>query len=120
MTFQENMADVAKRIDGLTGAAIAASDGILVEEYKKDPDVDLSVLVAEYGTLWNLADRAGIASELGTAHEFSVFADKAILILRTIKRGYFLIFAINSEKSFGKARFYARIIAEDLVEGLDL
>lgn len=120
MTFQESMDDVAKRIDGLAGAAIADSDGILVEEYKNDPAVDLSVLVAEYGTLWNLADRAGLASELGVAHEFSVFTDKAILILRTIKKGYFLVFAINSEKGFGKARFYARIIAEDLVKGLDL
>ncbi len=120
MTFQEHMDDVVKRVDGLSGAAIADSDGIIVEEYKNDATVDLSLLVAEYGTLWNVAEQAGQACELGTAHEFSVFTDDAILVLRTIKAGYFLVFAINSEKSFGKARFYARIIAEDLVKGLDL
>ncbi len=32
MTFQEHMDDVVKRVDGLAGAAIADSDGIIVEE----------------------------------------------------------------------------------------
>ncbi|GEM_PF-950487 len=120
MTFQEQMEDAVKRVEGLAGAAIADSDGIVVEEYKNDSAVDLSLLVAEYGTLWNTADKAGLACELGSAHEFNVFTDDLILVMRTIKGGYFLVFAVHSEKSFGKGRFYARIIAEDLVESLDL
>ncbi len=120
MTFQEHMDDVTKRVDGLAGAAIADSDGIIVEEYSNDTSVDLSMLVAEYGTLWSVAKQAGLACELGSTREFAIFTDKGILVLRTIKTGYFLVFAIHSEKSFGKARFYARIVAEDLVESLGL
>jgi len=120
MTFQEHMDDAVKRVEGLAGAAIADSDGIIVEEYKNDSAVDLSMLVAEYGTLWNTADKAGLSCELGPAHEFNVFTDSVVLVMRVIKAGYFLVFAVDSEKSFGKGRFYARIIADDLVKGLDL
>ncbi len=120
MTFQEHMAHAVKRIKDLSGAAISDSDGIIVEEYHKDASIDMALLVAEYGPLWNLADKAGTACHSGIVHEMSIVADKMNLIIRKIAPGYNLIFAMGSKESLGKGRFYAGIIAEDLMEDLGL
>lgn len=120
MTFQEHMTEAAQRVEGLSGAAVADSDGIIVEEYKKNTLIDMPLLVAEYGALWRAADKSGLNSGTGTTNELSVMTEEAILVIRRISPDYFLLFVIESEKSFGKGRFYARIIAEDLAEGFGL
>ena len=119
MTFQEHMEQAGKQIEDLSGAAISDSDGIIVEAYHKDDSIDMALLVAEYGPLWNLADKAGSACHAGIVQELSIVAEKMNLIIRKIAPGYNLIFAMGSQGNLGKGRFYAGIIAQDLMEDLD-
>ncbi len=120
MTFLEHMEDLENRVEDFSGAAVAAVDGIIVEEYKKDPSIDMGLLVAEYGALWNSIDSIALGCEMGASQEINVFTDGGILVVRKISSGFFLLFGLSSERSFGKGRFYARIIAEDLVKELSL
>ena len=119
MSFQEHLKNVADKLENLSGLAIADSDGIIVEEYQVDPSLDMPSLVAEYGTLWQGIDRAGLSSDIGATREFSILTEKTSLVIRKISRGYFLLLAISSEKNLGKGRFYTRIAADALVADLE-
>ncbi|MFQ5596903.1 MAG: roadblock/LC7 domain-containing protein [Nitrospiria bacterium] len=116
MSFQEQLKKMAEKIDDFSGVAIADMDGIIIEEYKVDPSFDLSLLVAEYGTFWSSADKASVSSDMGAVCELCMLTEKATIVLRKVSRDYFLLLVISAEKSFGKSRFYARMVADSLEE----
>lgn len=120
MIFQEYLRKMAEKIDDLSGVAIADMDGIVVDEYKSNPDFDMALLIAEYGTFWYSADKAGISCEIGPASEVCVLTEKATIVIRKIGQEYFLLLAIAADKGFGKGRFYARIMAETLEEEIEV
>lgn len=119
MNFQEHMKNTVERVGGFLGGAIADADGIIVEEHAANPSIDLAMFVAEYGTLWKVADAAGKSCELGASSEISIVTEQKILVIRKITQGYFFLLVVDSELGFGKARFYARLAADDLVADLE-
>lgn len=119
MSFQERLQEISETIEELNGVAIADMDGIIVEEYKKDPSFDMALLVAEYGTFWYSADKAGVSCDIGPAKEVCVLTENATVVIRKICQDYFLLLAISSEKGMGKSRFYARMMADTLAEEIE-
>ena len=118
MNFKEGLQRIANQIDDFIGIALVDSDGILVEEYKKDDLFDLTPLVAEYSAFLKVADKASISSDVGPSHEMTVLAEKATIIINKMAGGYFLCLVTQSPKNVGKGRFYmkreAALIAADL------
>lgn len=118
MNFKESLKKISEKMDDVMGIAIAAADGIIVEEYRADPSLDLGSIVAEFGALWKTVDKASESVELGSSQEVTIITERAIVLVKKINPEYFLLLAVASEKNFGKGRFLLRMEAATLVEEL--
>lgn len=118
MNLKENLKKISEKVDDLRGIAIAAADGIIVEEHRVDSSLDLVSIVAECGALWKSAEKASQFVELGASEEMTIVTERAIILVKKINPEYFLLLVIASEKNFGKGRFLLRMEAATLVEEL--
>ncbi|MFY9269346.1 MAG: hypothetical protein WAO55_06310 [Candidatus Manganitrophaceae bacterium] len=118
MDFKESLKKISEKIDDIRGVAIADKDGIIVEEYRVDPSIDLGSMVAEFGALWPGIEKAGQSTELGASQEMTVLTDKGTILVRKVNSEYFLLLAAGSDKSFGKGRFLLRLEAGAISEEL--
>lgn len=118
MNFADRLKKIVDKIGDVLGAAISGVDGIILEEYKVDPALDLASLAAEYGALWRAVDNAGLSVDLGAAKEITVLTGKMMIILKKINSEYFLVLAIGSERNFGKGRFFLKREAGALLKEL--
>lgn len=118
MNLKESLKKISEKVDDLKGIALAAADGIIVEEYRADPSLDLASIVAECGALWKAVDKASQSVELGSSHEMTIVTERAVVLIKKINLEYFLLLAVASEKNFGKGRFLLRMEAATLVEEL--
>lgn len=105
MSFDESLRRITNNIEDSLGIAMVGMDGIVVEEHKKDPLLDLQSLGAEYCAVIKDVERASASLGLGSGKEISVITDKAIIILNRINEEYFLLLVLGSEGNFGKGRF---------------
>ena len=118
MNFKERLQTIVDRVDDVLGVAISGMDGIILEERKVDPMLDLTSLAAEYSALWRTIDKTGQSVDLGAAQEVNILTEKLVILLKKISPDYFLILVAGSEKNFGKGRFLMRREAGALVEEL--
>jgi len=118
MDFKESLKRIAEKIDDFQGVAIVDSDGILVEEYKIDPCLDLIPLIAEYSAFLNAVDKASISAEVGRWQEVTVLTEQATIMIKKMTEGYFLFMVMQSEKNIGKGRFFMKKEAAVLIEDL--
>lgn len=105
MSFDESLRRVTNNIEDSLGIAMVGMDGIVVEEHKKDPLLDLQSLGAEYCAVIKDIERASSSLGLGSSKEISVITDKTIIVLNRINEDYFLLLVLGSEGNFGKGRF---------------
>ncbi|MBI1822056.1 MAG: roadblock/LC7 domain-containing protein [Nitrospirae bacterium] len=105
MSFSEILKKVVEDADHAIGAAVVANDGIVVEEYKKDPSIDLYVLGAEFCKTFKEFKEKTDFLQKGSPVEFSVLTESLILIFKKINNDHFLILVLESEGNFGKGRF---------------
>lgn len=108
MSFVESLRRVTNNLKDSKGIALVGMDGIVVEEHKKDPTLDLQSLGAEYSSMMREVQKTSAALQMGDAREVSVLTDKAIVITRQISPEYFLVLVVESEGNFGKGRFLMR------------
>jgi predicted regulator of Ras-like GTPase activity (Roadblock/LC7/MglB family) len=118
MNLKESLKKISEKVDDFIGIAIAAADGIIVEEHRTDSSFDLTSVVAECGALWKTAEKASQSVELGSSQEMTIVTERAVVLVKKINPGYFLLLAVASEKNFGKGRFLLRMEADTLVEEL--
>jgi predicted regulator of Ras-like GTPase activity (Roadblock/LC7/MglB family) len=105
MSFSEILSRVVEEADGAIGAAVVANDGIVVEEYKKDPSLDLYLLGAEFCKTFKEFKEKTASMQKGAPIEFSVMTESAILVFKKINADYFLVLFLGAEGNFGKSRF---------------
>jgi len=108
MSFVESLRRVTNNLEDSKGIALVGMDGIVVEEHKKDPTLDLQTLGAEYSGMMREVQKTTAALQLGDVREVSVLTDKALVISRQITQEYFLVLVVKSEGNFGKGRFLMR------------
>ena len=108
MSFVESLRRVTNNLKDSKGIALVGMDGIVVEEHKKDPTLDLQSLGAEYSAMMREVQKANSALQVGDVREVSVLTDKAIVISRQLSKEYFLVLVVEPEGNFGKGRFLIR------------
>ena len=118
MSFADNLQQIAGKIDDVLGVAISGMDGIILEEYKADPLLDLASFAAEYSALLRVVDKTGLSLDLGASEEISILTERTSVLIKKINAEYFLLLAVGSEKNFGKGRFLMKKEAATLVEEL--
>lgn len=105
MMFTDILKEAVENVEGVVGALIIGSDGITIEDYLIDSPIDSQSFGAEYSTLLKDMERASESLGIGTANEISVISEGCIVVMRRIKREYFIALIMKPEANFGKGRF---------------
>lgn len=106
--FHELLNRISGRIDGAVALSLVAKDGMPVESYTTNPDLDLDVLAAEM-----IAQVRSISSnhrelEVGDVQQLSVSTDRLTLMVSSVASDYYLLLVLGPEGNYGKARFELR------------
>ncbi|MFQ5526894.1 MAG: roadblock/LC7 domain-containing protein [Thermoanaerobaculia bacterium] len=110
--FEERLADIAARLQGLVYASLVASDGIRVEGHAvegRTPDgLDADNLAVELLTqIKNISQNHGELG-MGEVSEYSVSTERFIVLLGKVAPGYYLMLVLSEGASLGRARFELR------------
>jgi len=116
MPFSDVLKEVVHGTEGALGALIVGLDGIPVEEYTVNNDVDLQSMTVEYSALLKEIEKGSQAVHLGTTQEVTVIAEKAMIMLRRLNEEYFFVLIIKPDGNFGKGRFLLRMSAPRLLK----
>ena len=116
MPFADILKEVVQGTEGSLGALVVGVDGISVEEYSLDKEIDLQSMTVEYATLLKEIERGSQASQLGSTNEVTVIADKAMIMLRRLNEEYFMVLIIRPDGNFGKGRFLLRMSVPKLLK----
>ncbi len=116
MAFSDILKEVVTGTEGALGALIVGLDGIPVEEYSVDREMDLQSMTVEYSSLLKEIEKGSQAAQLGTTKEVTVIAEKAMIMLRRLNQEYFFVLIIKPEGNFGKARFLLRMSVPKLLK----
>lgn len=116
MPFSDILKEVVHGTEGALGALIVGLDGISVEEYTVDNEIDLQSMTVEYSALLKEIEKGSQAVHLGTTKEVTVIAEKAMIMLRRLTDEYFFVLIIKPDGNFGKGRFLLRMSAPRLLK----
>jgi predicted regulator of Ras-like GTPase activity (Roadblock/LC7/MglB family) len=90
-------------------------DGIAVEtQQTKDPGVDLTTMLIEYGSVLGKLREATSALQAGTLTELAISTDKLCTIARVLTPEYYLVLALSPQGNHGKGRYVMRVVAPAL------
>ena len=116
MPFSDILKEVVNGTEGALGALIIGLDGIPVEEYSLNSDLDIQSMTVEYSALLKEIEKGSQAAHLGPTKEVTVIADKAMIMLRRLNDEDFFVLIIRPEGKFGKGRFLLRMSVAKLLK----
>jgi predicted regulator of Ras-like GTPase activity (Roadblock/LC7/MglB family) len=116
MPFSDILKDVVNGTEGALGALIVGLDGIPVEEYSLNSEMDIQTMTVEYSSLLKEIEKGSQAAHLGSTKEVTVIAEKAMIMLRRLNEEYFFVLIIKPEGNFGKGRFLLRMSVPKLLK----
>jgi predicted regulator of Ras-like GTPase activity (Roadblock/LC7/MglB family) len=106
--FLDQLSRISNRIDGALALSLVAKDGIPVESFSSDPDLDLDVLAAELIAQVRSITENHRELQVGEVQQFSVTTDRLTLMVSTVATDYYLLLVLGPEGNYGKARFELR------------
>lgn len=115
MSFSEILKTVVSGTEGAIGALVVGLDGIPVEEYKVNGEMDIQSMTIEYSSLLKEIEKGSQATQMGVTKEVTVIADRAMIMLRRLNDEYFVVLIIRPEGNFGKGRFLLRMAVPKLL-----
>ena len=117
--FAETLRKVVDNVDGGIAAVIMGLDGIPVETYVRQNDrVDITTVAMEFSFILGQVRKAGESLQVGSLEEFTVRAQRLLLVCRMIAPQYFVAVAMAPEGNFGKCRYLVRVAAPTLSAAL--
>ncbi len=116
MPFSDILQEVVNGTEGALGALIVGIDGIPVEEYSVNRDMDIQSLTVEYSALLKEIEKGSQSAQMGTTKEVTVITDKAMIMLRRLNDEYFFVLITRPEGNFGKGRFLLRMSVPKLLK----
>lgn len=108
MNMTDSLRDVIGGLEESWGIAIIGMDGILVEEQKKQGELDLQTLGAELCGLLKSADSVAGSIGAGGIIEIVTTAENYCVILRRVTDEYFMVLVIHPDGNLGKGRYLLR------------
>ena len=106
--FLDQLSRISNRIDGALALSLVAKDGIPVESFSSDPDLDLDVLAAELIAQVRSITENHRELEVGEVQQFSVTTDRLTLMVSAVATDYYLLLVLGPEGNYGRARFELR------------
>jgi predicted regulator of Ras-like GTPase activity (Roadblock/LC7/MglB family) len=116
--FLDQLSRISNRIDGAVALSLVAKDGIPVESFSSDPELDLDVLAAELVAQARSISENHRELDVGEVQQLSVMTDRLTLMVSSVAADYYLLLVLGPEGNYGKARFELRrarlLLEEDL------
>jgi len=106
--FLEHLSRISNRIDGAVALSLVAKDGIPVESFSSDPDLDLDVLAAELVAQARSISENHRELHVGEVQQLSVMTDRLTLMVSSVAADYYLLLVLGPEGNYGRARFELR------------
>lgn len=106
--FLDQLSRISNRIDGALALSLVAKDGMLVESFRSDPDLDLEVLAAELIAQVRSITENHRELDVGEVQHLSVTTDRLTLMVSSVASDYYLLLVLGPEGNYGKARFELR------------
>ncbi len=109
--FEQRLAGIASRLDGLVFASLVAADGIRVESYTSaDASGELNTdnLAVELLTQLKAISQNHGELGLGEVFEYSLGTEHFSVMLGRVAPGYYLMLVLVVGASVGRARFELR------------
>lgn len=114
--FLEALNRISNRIEGAVALSLVAKDGMPVETFNSNPDLDLDVLAAELVSQLRSISNNHRELDVGEVQHLSVSTDRLTLMVSSVASDYYLLLVLGPEGNYGKARFELRR-ARLLLEG---
>ncbi len=114
MSLSDILMGIIGELEGSRGVAVVGMDGILVEEQKRDGELDLQTLGAEFSGLLRSSEKAFESVEAGEVVEIMMKAARSLLLLRRVTPEYFVMLVLHPDGNLGKGRFLLRRAGVDL------
>jgi len=106
MPFSDIMKEIVNGTEGAVGALIVGLDGIPVEEYSINKEMDIQSMTVEYSALLKEIEKGSQSAQIGSTREVTVIADKAMIMLRRLNDEYFIVLIINPKVTSAKEDFF--------------
>jgi predicted regulator of Ras-like GTPase activity (Roadblock/LC7/MglB family) len=117
--FADSLRKMVDNVDGGIAAVLMGTDGIPVDQYIRQKDrLDVQTVAMEFSFILTQVRKAGESLGVGALEEFSVRAERLVLVCRLLTQKYFIAIAMAPEGNFGKARYMTRVHAPTLLAGL--
>ncbi|HSG39111.1 MAG TPA: roadblock/LC7 domain-containing protein [Thermoanaerobaculia bacterium] len=114
--FRDILNRITGRIEGAIALSLVAKDGMAVETFNSNPDLDLEVLAAEMiGQVRSISSNHR-ELDVGEVQQLSVSTERLTLMVSSVASDYYLLLVLGPEGNYGKARFELRR-ARLLLEG---
>jgi predicted regulator of Ras-like GTPase activity (Roadblock/LC7/MglB family) len=114
--FLDELSRISNRIEGALALSLVARDGIPVESFSSDPELDLEVLAAELIAQVRSITENHRELDVGEVQQLSVTTDRLTLMVSAVAADYYLLLVLGPEGNYGRARFELRR-ARLLLEG---
>jgi predicted regulator of Ras-like GTPase activity (Roadblock/LC7/MglB family) len=114
--FLDQLSRISNRIDGAVALSLVARDGLPVESFSSDPELDLEVLAAELIAQVRSITENHRELDVGEVQQLSVMTDRLTLMVSSVAADYYLLLVLGPEGNYGKARFElrrARLLLEE-------
>jgi predicted regulator of Ras-like GTPase activity (Roadblock/LC7/MglB family) len=118
MSLVTSLQSILDGLEEAEGIALVGVDGIIVNEVKRSPDIDLQAMAAEYCGLWREMDRVSGGLSHGPTQECMIANDARTLVFRRVTPEYFLALSVARDGNTGKGRFLLRYAALQLAKDL--
>ncbi|MDJ0765266.1 MAG: roadblock/LC7 domain-containing protein [Myxococcota bacterium] len=116
--FTDKLKSAVDSVKGGEAAIIMGYDGIPVDHFEADKDVDIETVGMEFSVVLKEVKKAAELLETGSTEEMTVRTEMRTTILRVVNDSYFLAFVVRADGNMGKARYVLRMLAPELKEDL--
>jgi len=118
MSFETHLKAVVSGIEGAVACSLMGFDGIAVETYQTQADLDSSVDVQgawiEYSSVLSQLKNTAEILRTGEVVEVHVGTEKLFTLIRLVNNDYFVVLGMFPEGNIGKGRYLLRLAAPQL------
>jgi predicted regulator of Ras-like GTPase activity (Roadblock/LC7/MglB family) len=101
--FGDILEQMVRRVPGAVGAVFADWEGEPVDQFAHIPPLDIQLVGAHWGVVWSQATERLKQHQLGAVEELLIEGDRAIVLVRLVAEGYFVVLATNHDAHLATA-----------------
>jgi predicted regulator of Ras-like GTPase activity (Roadblock/LC7/MglB family) len=103
-TFGDILKTLVDSVPGAVGAVFSDWEGEPVDQFAHIPPLDIQLVGAHWGVVWSQANLRFLARGLGAVEELMIEGERAIVLVRSVSEGYFVVLATKRDAHLATAR----------------